>query len=63
MGEFVNLRRARKRQANAKAEIEAAANRVAYGVSKNVRSKAEADRALAADRLEAHRRSERGDAD
>jgi hypothetical protein len=62
MGEVVNLRRARKRRENAKAEIEAAANRVAYGVSKNVRSKAEADRVLAADRLEARRRSEQGDA-
>ena len=47
MGEVVNLRRARKRQARAKAEIEAAANRIAFGVSKNLKTEAEAERALA----------------
>jgi hypothetical protein len=62
MGEVINLRRVRKRQAVAKAELQAAANRLAYGVSKNVRNKSEAERALAEGRLEAHRRSERGDA-
>ena len=63
MGEVVNLRRARKRQANAKAEAEATANRIAHGVSRNERTKAEAERALASHRLEAHRRPGRGDAD
>ena len=63
MGEVVNLRRARKRQATAKAEIEAATNRVAYGVSKNLRNRAEAERVLADSRLEAHRMLERGDAE
>ena len=63
MGEVVNLRRARKRQSNAKAEAEAAANRIAHGVSKNERAKTEAERALVSSRLEAHRRPERGDAD
>jgi uncharacterized protein DUF4169 len=63
MGEVVNLRRARKRQASAKAEAEAATNRIAHGVSKNERAKAGAERVLASRRLEAHRRPERGDAD
>jgi Domain of unknown function (DUF4169) len=62
MSEVVNLRRVRKRQAVAKAELQAAANRLAYGVSKNVRNKSETERALAESRLEGHRRSERGDA-
>jgi hypothetical protein len=63
MGEVFNLRNARKRQARAKAEIEATANRVAYGVSKNLKAETEAERALVSRRLEAHRRPERGDAD
>jgi hypothetical protein len=63
MGEVFNLRNARKRRARAKAEIEATANRIAYGVSKNLKAEAEAERALASRRLEAHRRPERGDAD
>jgi len=63
MGEVFNLRKARKRQARAKAEIEATANRIAYGVSKNLKTEAEAERALASRRLEAHRRPERGEAD
>jgi Domain of unknown function (DUF4169) len=63
MSEVFNLRNARKRQARAKAEIEATANRIAYGVSKNLKAEAEAGRALASRRLEAHRRPERGDAD
>ena len=63
MGEVVNLRSARKRQVRAKAEIEAAANRIAYGVSKNLKAEAKAERALTSKRLEAHRRPERGDAD
>jgi hypothetical protein len=63
MGEIVNLRRARKRRAGAQAEVEAAANRIAFGVSKSARSKAKVERALADGRLEAHRRLERGDAD
>jgi hypothetical protein len=63
MGEIVNLRRARKRQAGAQAEAKAAANRVVFGVAKSAKSKAKAERALADSRLEAHRRPERGDAD
>lgn len=63
MGEVVNLRNARKRQARTKAEIEAAANRIAYGAPKYLKAETEAERALASRRLEAHRRQERGDAD
>jgi hypothetical protein len=63
MAEIVNMRMARKRQARAKAEIEAAANRIAFGVSKSQRSWADAEREQADRRLDAHRRSERGDAE
>jgi hypothetical protein len=63
MGEIVNLRRARKRQASAKAEAEAAANRVAFGVSRSARSGAETERAAAERRFEAHRRLDRRDDD
>jgi Domain of unknown function (DUF4169) len=63
MGDVANLRSARKRQARAKAEIEAAANRIAHGVSKKLKAEAAAERALASKRLEAHQRPERGDVD
>jgi hypothetical protein len=63
MGDVVNLRSARKRQARAKAASEAAANRIAHGVSKKLKTEAEAERTLASKRLEAHRRPGRGDAD
>jgi Domain of unknown function (DUF4169) len=63
MGEIVNLRRARKRQSGAKAEVEAAANRVAFGVSKSARSEVEAERIAALSRHEAHRRLKRSDDD
>jgi hypothetical protein len=63
MGEIVNLRKARKRQAAKNAEMEAAAHRVTFGVSKSARKKAEAERALAKGRLEAHRREEPRDVD
>jgi hypothetical protein len=63
MGEIVNLRRARKRQASAQDQIKAAASRVDSGVSKKVRARAEAERVLAQRRLDAHRKQERGDAD
>jgi hypothetical protein len=56
MAEIVNLRIARKRRKNAKAEIAAAANRVAFGVSKDVRDRAERERSLTKTRLEAHKR-------
>jgi hypothetical protein len=63
MGEIVNLRRAKKRRAAGKAEVEAAANRVAFGVSKNAKSQTKAERSLTESRLEAHRREGRRDGD
>jgi hypothetical protein len=63
MGEIVNLRRARKRQASAKAEVEAAANRVAFGGSTSARSEAKAERTAALSRHEAHRTLRRRDDD
>jgi len=63
MGEIVNLRRAKKRRAAKKTEVEAAANRVAFGVSRNAKSNAKAERSLTESRLEAHRRGERRDGD
>jgi hypothetical protein len=63
MGEVVNLRSARKRQARAKTESEAAANRIAHGVSKTLKAEGQAERTLASKRLEAHRRPEQSDAD
>lgn len=61
MGEIVNLRKARKQRASAQGEIAAAANRVAFGVSKKAKAKAEAERVLAQARLDAHRRPEQDD--
>jgi hypothetical protein len=56
MGEIVNLRRARKQRAAAVAESEAAANRLAYGRSKEENRAAKAERAIAERRLDSHRR-------
>jgi len=63
MGEIVNLRRVKKRRSAMQSEVEAAANRLAFGVSKNAKNKAEAERSQAESRLEAHRREERRDGD
>jgi hypothetical protein len=63
MGDIINLRRARKRQASAQAEAKAVANRILFGASKSAKSKATAERAAADRRLEAHRRPERGNVD
>jgi hypothetical protein len=63
MGEIVNLRKARKRKAAAQAEVAAAANRAAFGVSKKERAKAEAERILAQARLDGHLRLDRDGAE
>ena len=63
MGEIVNLRRARKRKAAAQANVAAAANRAAFGVSKKERAKAEDERSIAAARLDGHLRSDRDGAE
>jgi hypothetical protein len=61
MGEVVNLRRARKRNARAVAEAAAAANRTAHGIPKPERELAQARRALLDNRLDGLRRD--GEAD
>jgi hypothetical protein len=55
MGEIVNLRRARKRQANEAAEREAAANRVVHGLPADERRRLKAERDAQAKRLDGHR--------
>jgi len=55
MGELVNLRRTRKRHAKAAAEDEAAANRLAFGRSKEERRRLKAEREAQAKRLDGHR--------
>lgn len=56
MGEIVNLRSVRKRQAAKKAEAEAQANRLAFGTSKNEKNRASAQRSLEETCLDGHRR-------
>jgi hypothetical protein len=56
--EIVNLRRVRKGKARAEREAKAELNRGKFGTPKPLREKAEAERALAARRLEAHKREE-----
>ena len=55
MGDIVNLRRARKGKQRLREEAEAVANRVAFGLAKSTKKKLQADKDLAARRLEAHR--------
>ena len=61
MGEVVNLRRARKRKTREIAEVDAAANRTAHGISKPQRELAKARRTLLDNRLDGLRRQ--GEAD
>jgi hypothetical protein len=56
MGEIVNLRMARKRKARAAAASQAEQNRITFGRTKQERQLTEAERALEAKKLEAHRR-------
>lgn len=63
MGEIVNLRRARKNKARARDEAVAAANRVAFGVSKSAKQAARAERDLAERRLDDHRLAGEDDAE
>jgi hypothetical protein len=55
MGEIVNLRRVRKKRAAAVAESEAAANRLAYGRSKEENRATKAERVAVERRLDSHR--------
>ena len=52
----VNLRRARKARARVERELEAAANRIAFGRSKAEKEKTAAEHRLAERRIDAHRR-------
>jgi hypothetical protein len=56
MGEVVNLRMARKRKAREDASRLAEQNRITHGRTKQERELTEAERALAAKKLEAHKR-------
>lgn len=58
MAEIINLRRARKAKARAEAETEADANRRKFGQPKAERVKREAERDIAARRLDGHRLGE-----
>jgi hypothetical protein len=61
MGEIVNLRRARRRKAGSEAEREAAANRLAHGLSKDERRRLRAEHEAQMKRLDAHRLQRRSD--
>jgi len=54
MGEIVNLRRARKRNARRREEAAAAVNRAAFGAPKAAQREARAERELAERRLDGH---------
>lgn len=58
MGEIVNLKRERKRQARAAKERDAAANREKFGRLRHERDEAEARRAQDERRLDQHKRDE-----
>ena len=58
MGEIVNLRRARKDKARAAKYAEAAANRAKFGAPKAERDRRDAETALAAARLDGHKRED-----
>ncbi len=58
MAEIVNLRRARKVRDRAEAEALAAQNRIEFGRTRAERKLAEAEKTLAARRLEGHRLSD-----
>lgn len=58
MAEIVNLKRARKKKARAEKEKKAAANRVAFGRTREEKQKSDAERALEAARHLGHRRDE-----
>jgi hypothetical protein len=61
MADIINLRTARKQAERQKNEKRAEANRLAHGVSRNDRTRADADRELAVRRLDGHRRDDGND--
>ncbi|HEX2509453.1 MAG TPA: DUF4169 family protein [Microvirga sp.] len=58
MAEIINLRQARKRKARTDKEARAAANRVAFGRTKEEQRQSDAERKLVERRLEGHKRDE-----
>ena len=56
MGEIINLRQARKAKSRSDKDAKAAQNRVEFGRTKVERKLIEAERELAARRIEGHRR-------
>jgi hypothetical protein len=60
MGEIVNLRRLRKRQAREAAAAEAAANRILHGAPKQARNSAKAQSAREKRDLDSHKLNPRG---
>lgn len=61
MGEIVNLNRARKSRAKADQRAEAAANRIAHGLTKAEKQTASLERARAARLLDGKKRDTPGD--
>lgn len=60
MADIINLRTARKQAERQKNEKRAEANRLAHGVSRNDRTRADADRELTGRHLDGHRRDDGG---
>ncbi len=55
MAEIINLRRARKQKARAEADKTAEQNRISFGRTKAERSLTEAEREMAARRIDGHK--------
>ena len=58
MAEIINLRQARKNKARADKEARAAENRIAFGRTKAEKSLTQAERDMAARRIDAHKRDD-----
>ncbi len=58
MAEIINLRQARKNKARADKEARAAENRIAFGRTKVEKSLTQAERDMAARRIDAHKRDD-----
>ena len=58
MAEIINLRQARKQRARAGKEIRAAENRIVFGRTKAEKERTKAERDMAAQRLDTHRRDD-----
>lgn len=58
MAEIINLRQARKNKARADKEARAAENRIAFGRTKAEKSLTQAERDMAARRIDVHKRDD-----